>query len=201
MDTQSVIAAGRLMRLGELKDEIARLKEENSRLREEAASLRAHFDLALLAARDLAALRPGATFYLVDAWNLVLGSATRTSVPTLGTAPSPLGARLAKWLQLRRTAPGDWKTHSPSSLLAEIRLHLAENPADFAWAIFDGPRENSTTENRLRVTYTGGSGTQRADRMMLDFIRMARLAAFDARIVLISSDKDLLRAAKKSRNN
>ena len=201
MDGQAVIAAGRAATLRELKDEVARLREENSRLRAQSGSLAAHFAEALLAARDMSALAPGGTFYVVDGWNLVLGDSRRSGGGPLGTPPSPLGERLASWLERRNSADGAWQSHSPSSLLAEIAAFLDANPRDFAWVVFDGPRGNSRLDGRLRVSYTGGEGSQRADRLILDYIRHARLAASAASLALVSRDKDLLAAAKKLLHN
>lgn len=85
----------------------------------------------------------------------------------------------------------------PNDLLSMVSQHLAENPCDFSWVVFDGPKENSKTQGRLRVSYTGGSGPHRADRLICDFLRMARLAGVSARICVHSHDKDLLKTAAK----
>lgn len=87
--------------------------------------------------------------------------------------------------------------HSPAGLIEKAREHLKSNPADFVWIIFDGPRENAFEEGRLRVSYTGGEGSQRADRMVCDFLRMARLSGRAGRIVLKTNDKALAKEAAR----
>lgn len=177
------------MRLRELKDEVTRLKEENSRLRTESASLKAHFALALLAAQDFATLPQGARFYIIDGWNLVLGDSRRSGGGALGYPPSPLGDALVSWL--------DRRERDSKSLIAATQEFLSSSPQDFVWIIFDGPHDNSRLDARLRISYTGGSGSQRADRLIVDFIRMARLSGISAPISLITRDKDLLASTKK----
>ena len=61
----------KLSRVREMREQISRLKAENLSLRSELESLRAHFDIALLAAEDL---RSGAELEIWDGWNLILGS-------------------------------------------------------------------------------------------------------------------------------
>ena len=61
----------RLEHVRELKTVIEKLKRENAALRDERDSLRAHLDMALLAAMDL---RDGAPLEIWDGWNLILGS-------------------------------------------------------------------------------------------------------------------------------
>ena len=82
-------------------------------------------------------------------------------------------------------------------LVRQVRAHLAEHPLDFAWIVFDGSRENSTEEGRLRISYTGGVGTQRADRMICDFLRMARLSGDVSRIDVRTHDKELLKTVDR----
>ena len=53
MSAQDVILGSRVAHVRELKAEIESLKAENAALRDERDSLKAHFDLALLAAMDL----------------------------------------------------------------------------------------------------------------------------------------------------
>lgn len=155
----------RVARVRELKAEIARLREENSKLARERDELLAHFDLALLAAADLAAVPPGGKFVIYDGWNLVLGAG--------------------------RTA------RTREKLEDSVRRELEARPLDRAWIIYDGPVENVKTENRLRIGYTGGTGSQRADRLICDFIRMARFSSSVAKIEVRTNDKKLAREAER----
>jgi SSS family solute:Na+ symporter len=75
-------------------------------------------------------------------------------------------------------------------LIAKAKARLAERPDDMVWIVFDGPDENSRQQGRLRISYTGGSGPHRADRMICDFLRMARFAGDASRIEVRTNDKD-----------
>ena len=165
MNAQGIMMDSRVAHVRELKAEISRLREENSKLSRERDELLAHFDLALLAAADLAAVPPGGKFVIYDGWNLVLGAG--------------------------RTA------RTTEELEGSVRRELAENPLDRAWIVYDGPVENAKTEERLRIGYTGGTGAQRADRLICDFIRMARFAGRPAKIELRTNDKKLAREAER----
>ncbi len=94
-------------------------------------------------------------------------------------------------LGARRTA------RDPAQLLEHVEKYLAERPHDFAWVIFDGPRAATTTTPRLRVSYTGGTGTQRADRFICDFVRMASFRGLAKRISVKTRDKMLRRAVER----
>ena len=71
MSAQDVIMGSRVAHVRELKTEIEKLKAENAALRDERDSLKAHFDLALLAAMDL---KDGEPLEIWDGWNLILGA-------------------------------------------------------------------------------------------------------------------------------
>jgi len=60
----------RALHVRELKNAVKKLTAENAALRDERDALKAHFDLALLAAQDL---RNG-PLEIWDGWNLVLGA-------------------------------------------------------------------------------------------------------------------------------
>lgn len=168
MDAQGAIIASRIVRVGEMRKEVARLKEENARLRDEAAALSAHFAFALLAARDLETLPKGSRFIIVDGWNMVLGD---------GSDP-----RRAK---------------SSRELVAKWQAYLASRTGDFVWIVFDGHDDNTRQDGRLRVSYTGGTGAQRADRFICDFLRMARFQGLAHRVEVVTSDKKLLKEAER----
>ncbi len=69
--------------------------------------------------------------------------------------------------------------------------------AGFVWVVFDGPRENSRAEGRMRVSYTGGTGTQRADRLVTDYVRMLRRAGDTHEVVVVTGDRDFRKAVEK----
>ena len=82
------------------------------------------------------------------------------------------------------------EARNPQELIEQAKRHLWDCPHDFVWIVFDGPRENSRVEGRLRVSYTGGTGPHRADRFICDFLRMARFRGDIARIEVRTHDKD-----------
>lgn len=78
-------------------------------------------------------------------------------------------------------------------LLRQMRKHAAENPLDFVWIVYDGPRRSNVTEGRIRVSYTGGKGLHRADKLVCDFLRMARLRADLSKIEVRTKDAGFLK--------
>lgn len=86
---------------------------------------------------------------------------------------------------------------NPKELISLYRKHLEKNPADFVWIVFDGHTENSNTEGRLRVSYTGGEGPHRADRFICDFLRMAKFSGGLAKIEVKTRDKDFMKEVKR----
>lgn len=85
----------------------------------------------------------------------------------------------------------------PKALIQRYEEHLAANPLDFVWIVFDGHRENSRESARLRVSYTGGEGLHRADRFICDFLRMAKFGGRLDCVDVVTSDKDFLRDVKR----
>ena len=71
MNAQDIIRSAQLARVRELQTALTKAAAENAALRDELDSLKAHFDLALLAAMDL---KGGEPFEIWDGWNLILGS-------------------------------------------------------------------------------------------------------------------------------
>ena len=74
MNAQDMIEAARLVRVRELQTALTKASAENLRLKTENEMLFAHFDLAILAANDLAALPPDGRLVIVDGWNMILGA-------------------------------------------------------------------------------------------------------------------------------
>ena len=88
--------------------------------------------------------------------------------------------------------------HSREELLAEAKARTAVNPADFVWIVYDGERENSFADGRVRVSYTGGKGPQRADDFIVDFVRMAKWLGLADRIEVVTADKELLKRVQRT---
>ena len=82
--------------------------------------------------------------------------------------------------------------------LAQLaREWLSAHPGDRAWIVFDGPNESGSVEDLLRISYTGGSGAHRADRLVCDYLRMRRYGGQKGRVVVVTNDKDFRRAAER----
>ena len=165
MSSQGIMMGARVAHVRELKSEIERLRSENTRLRGECESLRAHFDLALLAAGDLRSQAPGGRMEIWDGWNLVLGAKK--------------------------------EARDRDDLLRQAWQKTEGDPSLFVWIVLDGPRLASRTEGRVRISYTGGEGGQRADRMVVDYVRMAVLLGLGERVSVRTNDKDFLRQVER----
>ena len=71
---------------------------------------------------------------------------------------------------------------------------LNPQPPTLIWIVFDGPEENSYRRDWYRVTYTGGTGPHRADRLILDYVHAAKLLGLDvSRITVETADKALVK--------
>lgn len=82
---------------------------------------------------------------------------------------------------------------SRDGLKAGWQAHLDSHPHDRVWIVFDGPRENSLVDGRLRLSYTGGEGAHRADRFICDFLRLARFLGLADRVEVVTDDRDFAR--------
>ena len=174
MTANDILNGARVAHVRELKSEVARLREELARTQAELEGLRSHFDLALAAARDADRLPEGGALLVVDGWNALLGSAS--------VLPP----------EARRAKPGE----KADALRALVRAWLATHPQDRAWVVFDGGHAGGRAEERLHVTFTGGTGPHRADRMVCDYLRMRRLAGAAHDVVVRTEDRDFRRAAE-----
>ena len=83
------------------------------------------------------------------------------------------------------------------SLLAQARERLAADPTLRIWIVFDGHDERVTNAERLRISYTGGTGAHRADRFIVDFVRMAVYRGRAARLTVRTADKDFRRQVER----
>ena len=177
MTVNDIIQDTRVVHVRELKAEVARLNAELSTARDELASLRGHFDLALLAARDAEQMPDDATFWIIDGWNVLLGSESILSAA-------------------EKRLPHSEKVEI---LRARVRTKLDEAPHlnDQAWIVLDGPRPGGAVEGRVRVSWTGGTGAHRADRFICDYLRMRRFAGARGKVVVATNDKDFKREAER----
>lgn len=83
------------------------------------------------------------------------------------------------------------------TLIAQAKARLEQDEALRIWIVFDGPEERVAHEGRLRVSYTGGTGAHRADRLIVSFVRMAAYLGLADRIRVRTNDKDFARDVKR----
>ena len=158
MSAQDIIMGSRVAHVRELKAEVEKLKAENAALRDERDSLKAHFDLALLAAMDL---RSGEPLEIWDGWNLVLGAKKEAK--------------------------------DRAELIAR-----AQTSGRRVWIIFDGHDENvHLLGANVRVSYTGGTGEHRADKFIVDFVRMAKYLGLADKVSVRTNDKDFQKTVQR----
>ena len=168
MTSQQIMQDSHVTRMRALKDENARLREELARACEERDSLRQHVALALLAARDAERLLADGTLLIVDGWNAILGSEN-----------------------VRDKSDTGWR----EQLKNIVAKRLEKCPDDIAWIVFDGHEVNGSTEGRLRISYTGGAGAHRADRMVCDYLRMRKILGLSHPVTVVTDDKDFAKEA------
>ena len=158
MSAQDIIMGSRVAHVRELKAEIEKLKAENAALRDERDSLKAHFDLALLAAMDLKAGEP---LEIWDGWNLILGAKK--------------------------------EARDRADLIAR-----AQASGRRVWIVFDGHDENVRLLGaNVRVSYTGGTGEHRADKFIVDFVRMAKYLGLADKVSVRTNDKDFQKTVQR----
>lgn len=173
MTANEIFHDARVARVRELRAEIARLNAALAQTRAERDALRGHFALALAAARDAEALPAGGRLALVDGWNALLGSASLL-------APAE-----------RRLEP----CRKREILCGLMRAWLTRHPLDRAWIVFDGPRADTAADGRLRVSFTGGTGAHRADRLICDYLRGRRAAGLKHGVCVFTEDAGFRREA------
>ena len=173
MNANDVLNLTRVTHVRELKSEVARLNQELAAARDELAGWRSHFELALTAALDAERLPEGGRLLIVDGWNALLGSASVLSAEEKRKTMSEKEARLVEL----------------------VRIWLDAHPSDGAWIVFDGSQVGGRAEPRLRISFTGGSGAHRADRMVCDYLRMRRLAGVAHSVLVATEDRDFRKNA------
>ena len=180
MTAQQIMQDSYLVRMRALKDEVARLKDELQLACAERDSLRQHFALALLAARDADQIPPGGALLVVDGWNAIFGSIR------LKRLDEQIADQAAPVPESPPAHPTQgWR----KQLIAVVRQWLDARPDDRAWIVFDGPRATGKTSARLRVSYTGGKGAHRADRLVCDYLRMRRYDGRKGKVIVVTNDR------------
>ena len=157
MNAQDIIRSAQLTHVRELQTALTKAAAENTALHNELDSLKAHFDMALLAAMDL---KGGEALDIWDGWNLILGAQKEAK--------------------------------DRADLVAQ-----AKASGKRVWIVLDGHDENVVLDGRVRVSYTGGEGEHRADKFIVDFVRMAKYLGLADRVSVRTHDKDFLAKLRK----
>lgn len=175
MKSNEIVADARVMQVRELKKSLAETRERLLRTESDLNLLRAHFSLGMVALHDFEGLAGDAEFRIVDGWNAIL---KRRNV-------SKLSAEEISGLK---------KEYLANLGIPAQESGCAEPPPVGTWIVFDGKVANSYRAGACRVTYTGGTGAHRADRMIVDFVNAAKVLGLDvARISVETADKDLIK--------
>lgn len=154
--------------LGARVAHVRELKTEIARLREENTRLRNECE-SMLAHFDIALLAAGDLRALPPDGRLEIWDGWNLI----------LGAKAAR---------------DRGDLVAQARRRVEESGGKTrVWIVFDGPRESSSAEAGVRVSYTGGGGPQRADRLITDYVRMAAWLGLGDLVAVRTIDKDLAR--------
>ena len=170
MTANEIVADARMLKVRELKTALEKANQRAVRAESELDTLRAHFDLALAALADFSAMGAGGKMLIVDGWNSILKKRNTAKLP-------PEEVKRLK-----------------AAMLARVRASLDAGEFARAWVVFDGHDENSFADGALRISYTGGSGLHRADRLIFDFVHCAFLLGLDvSRLAVETSDKDVAR--------
>ena len=158
MNAQDIIKSAQLTHVRELQTALTKAAAENAALHDELDSLKAHFDLALLAAMDL---KNGEPLEIWDGWNLILGAKKEAK--------------------------------DRADLIAQ-----AKASGKRVWIVLDGHDENVYLLGaNVRVSYTGGEGEHRADKFIIDFVRMAAYLGLAEKLTVRTNDKDFRKSVER----
>ena len=199
MTANDLIGDARVARVRELKTALAAANERLVQVEAERDALLAHFDLALVALRDFEQMGEGAQLHIIDGWNAILRNRNVSKLTS-----EDISRLKADYLASLGIVPPDPSASSrPPGQISEQQLSpqpasaegfgvaSPQSPTLF-WIVFDGAEENSYRSGEYRVTYTGGTGPHRADRLILDYVHAAKLLGLDtARITVDTADKSL----------
>ena len=204
MTANTVMEDARVARVRELKAALAAAKARLVRLEEERDSLLAHFDLALVALHDFEQLGGDGRLHIIDGWNVILrrrnvSKLTSDEISRLKTdylvglgivPPRSQHAGTTGVSPVADSGGNGQDARCPSMYSNPQSAILNLHPSSLIWIVFDGGEENSYRSGAYRVTYTGGTGPHRADRLILDYVHAARILGLDtSRIAVDTADK------------
>ena len=168
MTSNDIVKDARIAHVRELKAEVARLKAELAAAQQACATWEHHFALALAAARDVDRLPSGGAMLILDGWNIVFNSKFK------GEGDAPLGKQ---------------------RLIDAARAYAPQHPNEFVGLVFDGADANAACDGNFRVSYTGGEGEQRADSLVVNYLRLLRLEGRTLSVTVVTNDKTFGRKA------
>ena len=173
MKSNDIFADARVMQVRELKAALSEAKARLAQAEAERNLLVAHFPLGMAALHDFESLATGVDLRIIDGWNAIL--------------------RMKNVSKLSSENISDLKKSYLTGLgISEPAPEGADLPPVSSWIVFDGKDANSYRAGAYRVTYTGGTGAHRADRMIIDYVNVAKVLGLDvSRIVVETADKDL----------
>ncbi|MBR3922217.1 MAG: hypothetical protein IKJ45_03835 [Kiritimatiellae bacterium] len=173
MKPNDIFADARVMQVRELKAALAETKARLAKAESERDLLAAHFPLGMAALHDFESLAAESELRIIDGWNAIL--------------------RMKNVSKLSSENISDLKKSYLTGLgISEPAPEGADLPPVSSWIVFDGKDANSYRAGAYRVTYTGGTGAHRADRMRIDYVNVAKVLGLDvSRIVVETADKDL----------
>ena len=176
MTANTIIEDARVARVRELKTALAETKAQLAQVEAERDALLAHLDLALVALHDFEQLGEEAQLHIIDGWNAILRHRNVSKLTS-----EDVSKLKADYLASLGIVPQDQRGKGADSQTT-------------TWLVFDGSEENSYRVGSCRVTYTGGTGLHRADRLILDYVHAAKLLGLDlSRITVDTADKNLIR--------
>ena len=173
MKSNDIFADARVMQVRELKAALAETKARLAKAESERDLFAAHFPLGMAALHDFESLAAESELRIIDGWNAIL--------------------RMKNVSKLSSENISDLKKSYLTGLgISEPTTDGADLPPVSTWIIFDGKVANSYRAGAHRVTYTGGTGAHRADRMIIDYVNVAKVLGLDvSRIIVETADKDL----------
>ena len=184
MTANTIIEDARVARVRELKAELAAVKARLAQAEADRDALVSHLHLALMALHDFERLPPDSNLRIIDGWNAILRH-RNVSKLTADQISELKGEYLANH-GISQPSYAETTWGKPSILDSQ--------PSTTNWIVFDGPAENSFCSGACRITYTGGTGLHRADRMIRDYAHAVKLLGLNAsRIVVETADKALSR--------
>jgi hypothetical protein len=186
MDSNDIFRNSQVERLRELKYKVASLTRERDEALATLASLKAHFTLALAAAHDVMKIPEGGEFIIIDGWNAVFDKFRRVNDDDNGEEKEKRAKEA-----LRRK----------NNLIETVKNYAAENKDVFVWLVFDGDIPSAEAGERWRVSYTGGIGDHRADKMVCNVLQMIKLIGLEANVTVMTNDRDFIKEVKAAGAN